>query len=112
MSEPAVPESLYLFGCGVSGPRGATAEVVGNKAVSLIRMAAAGLPIPPGFVLPTTLCLRYLQGGCRLPEDTGRAPLRGYQGRSRRRPVCPSAATGIPCWSPCARGHRSRCRGC
>ncbi len=55
MSELGVPESLYLFGCGVSGPRGATAEVVGNKAVSLIRMAAAGLPIPPGFVLPTTL---------------------------------------------------------
>jgi pyruvate,orthophosphate dikinase len=52
------------------GPHGATPEVVGNKAMGLIRMVAAGLPIPPGFVLPTTLCLRYLQGGNQLPEGT------------------------------------------
>jgi pyruvate,orthophosphate dikinase len=38
------------------------AEEVGNKAFNLMRMAAAGLPVPPGFVLP----VRW----CGLPRDT------------------------------------------
>ena len=109
MSEPGVPESLYLFGCGVSGPRGATAEVVGNKAVSLIRMAAAGLPIPPGFVLPTTLGLRYLQGGCRLPEDAGELLCEGIKQVEKatglsfggdRRPLLVSVRSGAPVSMP------------
>jgi pyruvate,orthophosphate dikinase len=33
-------------------------------------MAQAGLPVPPGFVLPTTLCRAYFQGGGRLSEGT------------------------------------------
>ncbi len=32
------------------------AEEVGNKAWNLMRMAAAGLPVPAGFVLPTLWC--------------------------------------------------------
>ena len=32
------------------------AAEVGNKAWNLMRMAAAGLPVPPGFVLPTLWC--------------------------------------------------------
>lgn len=32
------------------------AEVIGAKAANLARMAALGLPVPPAFVLPVTLC--------------------------------------------------------
>jgi len=59
-----------LIGCKAASPQGASAEIVGNKAANLIRMAQAGLPVPAGFVLPTTLCRAYLQGGERLPEGT------------------------------------------
>jgi pyruvate,orthophosphate dikinase len=59
---------LYLFGGRGPSPGVATAEVVGSKAANLIRMAEAGLPVPPGFVLPTALCRAYCQGGQRLPE--------------------------------------------
>src|SRR5262249_34885755 len=52
------------------GEGSATAEVVGNKGANLIRMAEAGLPVPPGFVLPTGLCRAYFQSGQRLPEGT------------------------------------------
>ena len=31
-------------------------NVVGNKAWNLMRMAQAGLPVPPAFVLPTSWC--------------------------------------------------------
>ncbi len=32
------------------------AEAVGNKAFNLMRLAQAGLPVPPAFVLPTSWC--------------------------------------------------------
>jgi len=61
---------LHVFGCAGTTPRGATAEVVGNKAANLICMAKVGLPVPPGFVLPTALCRTYLQSGQHLLEGT------------------------------------------
>jgi pyruvate,orthophosphate dikinase len=60
---------LHLFACKAASPDGVTVEVVGGKAAGLIRMAAAGLPVPPGFVLPTTLCQAYFQAGRRLPPN-------------------------------------------
>jgi pyruvate,orthophosphate dikinase len=70
MEPPTPPGDLYAFACGTASPRGATAEVVGGKAANLIRMAAAGLPVPPGFVLPTALCRAYFRDGQRIPECT------------------------------------------
>ena len=39
-----------------------SAEVVGNKAANLARMAALGLPVPPAFVLPIELCAAIARG--------------------------------------------------
>jgi len=39
------------------------AEEVGNKAWNLMRMAQAGLPVPPAFVLPTAWCQRTDSAG-------------------------------------------------
>jgi pyruvate,orthophosphate dikinase len=63
---------VYVLACGTPpAPLGhATgAEILGNKAANLLRMAEAGLPVPPAFVLPTALCRAYLQQGRRLPAD-------------------------------------------
>ena len=38
------------------------AEVVGSKAANLARLAALGLPVPPAFVLPISLCGRIVNG--------------------------------------------------
>jgi pyruvate,orthophosphate dikinase len=46
----------------------ATREHIGNKAHGLVRMAAAGLPIPPAFVLGTDACRAFFELGGRLPE--------------------------------------------
>lgn len=61
---------LYLFGCRSAGPSDAPSETVGNKAANLIRMAAASLLVPPGFVLPTNLCRAFLENHGRLPAGT------------------------------------------
>ena len=46
---------LYFIFPGERMPPGGATEV-GNKALNLMRMAAAGMPVPPGFVLPTVWC--------------------------------------------------------
>jgi len=40
-------------------------ERIGSKAHNLMRMAALGLPVPPGFVVCTDLCHAFLQHGWR-----------------------------------------------
>jgi pyruvate,orthophosphate dikinase len=44
---------VFQFGHGIGPSPGASLEVVGNKAWHLMRLAEAGLPVPPGFVLGT-----------------------------------------------------------
>lgn len=68
MSAPASSDHVYLVGCGVEDGRDASDEILGHKAGNLIRMAKAGLPVPPGFVLSTSLCREYFERGRRLPD--------------------------------------------
>jgi pyruvate,orthophosphate dikinase len=49
----------------IGGDRPATtdaADEIGTKAAGLARMAAAGVPVPPAFVLPISLCARINAG--------------------------------------------------
>ena len=56
MADALVPDpGVTMIAAGVVPPPGGAADV-GNKAWNLIRMATAGLPVPPGFVLPTSWC--------------------------------------------------------
>jgi pyruvate,orthophosphate dikinase len=109
MASPNPPADLYLFGCGAASPPGATAAVVGNKAANLIRMAEAGLPVPPGFVLPTALCRAYFHGGQQLPESTAeflRQGSREVEKATRltfggdRRPLLVAVRSGAPVSMP------------
>ena len=61
-----LPET-YLFGGGLASGGSPGVELLGGKAAKLMRMAEAGLPVPPGFVLPTTMCRQYFDAGGRLP---------------------------------------------
>lgn len=49
---------LYPILPNAALPKGGAAEV-GNKAWNLMRMAGAGIAVPPGFVLPTWWCREY-----------------------------------------------------
>ena len=65
---------IARIGYGATGQY--PADLVGGKAANLARMAALGLPVPPAFVLPISLCTATLNG------DPGRA---GFDGRPERR---------------------------
>jgi pyruvate,orthophosphate dikinase len=68
MPEPERWNNVYLLGCGTAERCSVSAQILGHKAANLIRMAEAGLPVPPGFVLATPLCREYFGRGHRLPE--------------------------------------------
>src|SRR5438309_945238 len=41
--------------------------LLGGKGAGLCEMMSMGLPIPPGFVIATTVCEEFYEGGGRLP---------------------------------------------
>jgi pyruvate,orthophosphate dikinase len=79
------------------------AEIVGGKAANLARMAALGLPVPPAFVLPISLCAATASGEADAARDLAAALAEGMQfleqttGKTfgdRRRPLLVSVRSG------------------
>jgi len=92
---------IVRIGKGFTGEH--SPEVIGSKAANLARMAAIGLPVPPAFVLPISLCGEILQGDSRarasLAEGLteGIAFLEEQTGKSfgdARRPLLVSVRSG------------------
>ena len=53
---------LYFFDEGVTDRK-----LLGGKGAGLCEMTSLGLPIPPGFVITTSVCEEFYRGGQRLP---------------------------------------------
>ena len=99
---------VFLIGCGPDELAGA-AEELGFKAANLLRLARLGVPVPPAFVLGTSWCRAFLDGGAALPEGTREqlgAALRqlesatGLAFGSARRPLLVSVRSGAPVSMP------------
>jgi len=60
---------VFRFGGGYRNDDPATRDksIVGGKGANLAEMAGIGLPVPPGFTIPTGECLRYLAEGSLTP---------------------------------------------
>jgi pyruvate,orthophosphate dikinase len=78
-------------------------DIVGSKAANLARISAIGLPVPPAFVLPISLCERIVQGDASARETLaeglteGVAFLEDQTGKvfgDRRRPLLVSVRSG------------------
>lgn len=59
---------IVAFGGGAPAPAGLGKNELGGKGGNLVEMASIGLPVPPGFVIPTHLCHQYYDAGGRLPD--------------------------------------------
>ena len=59
-------------------------EVLGNKGLSIARMVALGLPVPPAFALPIDECRRFHAAGESLDEELWAAVLDGITGLEER----------------------------
>ena len=80
-----------------------SADIVGGKAANQARMAALGLPVPPAFVLPISLCAATVNGEASAAQDLAAALAEGIQflekttGKKfgdRRRPLLVSVRSG------------------
>jgi len=104
VTDDRTPE-LYVIAPGAALPRGGAAEV-GNKAWNLMRLAAAGLRVPPGFALPTHWCRKLKSDAAAdlaTPLRRGIAWLEQTSGLgfgSPRRPLLVSVRSGAPVSMP------------
>ncbi len=64
-----MPQRLLIpFGGSVPSAHHLGKTHLGGKGANLAEMAGIGLPVPPGFTIPTTLCEQYYTAGKRLPD--------------------------------------------
>jgi pyruvate,orthophosphate dikinase len=62
-------KEVYEFGPGRADGTGAMKDVLGGKGAGLAEMCLLGLPVPPGFTIPTTVCPRWYAGGRKVPRS-------------------------------------------
>lgn len=99
-------EDVAVLGAAAADPDDVTA--LGAKGAGLLRMARAGLPVPPAFILPTSVCAVSLDEGglseqaCRLVDQGVRhlEQRTGTRFGAARRPLLLSARSGAPVSMP------------
>jgi pyruvate,orthophosphate dikinase len=72
-------KSIYFFGPGRAEGRGDMKDVLGGKGAGLAEMSRAGIPVPPGFTIATTVCNDFYKGGKKIPKGLD-AEMKKYVG--------------------------------
>jgi pyruvate,orthophosphate dikinase len=62
-------KNIYRFGMGATEGDAKMRDHLGGKGANLAEMAAAGLPVPPGFTISTGVCARAIERNGELPDD-------------------------------------------
>jgi pyruvate,orthophosphate dikinase len=73
-------QTIYSFGNGKADGRGDMKDVLGGKGAGLAEMSRAGIPVPPGFTLATSICMEYYRNGRKVPGGLDGA-MKKYLGR-------------------------------
>jgi pyruvate,orthophosphate dikinase len=62
------PKMTYCWGASKTEGNATFKELLGGKGANLAEMTSIGLPVPPGFTIPTTICEAYYDQGERMPK--------------------------------------------
>ncbi|WP_445492123.1 pyruvate, phosphate dikinase [Rhodopseudomonas sp. RCAM05734] len=60
---------VYSFGDGKAEGKAGLRDLLGGKGANLAEMANLGLPVPPGFTIPTTVCTYFYAHDKSYPKD-------------------------------------------
>ncbi|MFZ1988244.1 MAG: PEP/pyruvate-binding domain-containing protein [Alphaproteobacteria bacterium] len=103
------PDAIQVIEQGGPPPANGALMSVGGKAFNLLKLAAIGFPVPPGFVLPTSMCSRWIAGEAPSP-DAFRTLISGAVERLERasglgfgdprKPLLVSVRSGAPASMP------------
>nr|AIT69973.1 pyruvate orthophosphate dikinase [Heterosiphonia pulchra] len=72
---PVEPRYLYSFRPGHSDATHPTAALLGGKGCALATMSQMSLPVPPGFILSTSLCARLTSSSSSNSSSTTATPI-------------------------------------
>ncbi|HVG94577.1 MAG TPA: pyruvate, phosphate dikinase, partial [Planctomycetota bacterium] len=62
-------KAIHEFGPGRADGDGSMKEVLGGKGAGLAEMCRLGLPVPPGFTIPTSVCGQFYKAGHKVPRS-------------------------------------------
>src|SRR3954451_4189352 len=60
---------VFTFGDGKAEGKASMRDLLGGKGANLAEMANLGLPVPPGFTLPTTVCTYFYAHDKTYPKE-------------------------------------------
>jgi pyruvate, orthophosphate dikinase len=60
---------VYSFGDGKAEGQSSMRNLLGGKGANLAEMSNLGLPVPPGFTIPTEVCTYYYANGQQYPAE-------------------------------------------
>ena len=60
---------VYTFGDGKAEGQSSMKNLLGGKGANLAEMCNLGLPVPPGFTVPTEVCAYYYDNGNSYPPE-------------------------------------------
>ncbi|MGX4773370.1 pyruvate, phosphate dikinase [Bradyrhizobium guangdongense] len=60
---------VFTFGDGKAEGRSQMRDLLGGKGANLAEMANLGLPVPPGFTIPTSVCTYFYEHGKTYPKE-------------------------------------------
>src|SRR3954466_10186794 len=60
---------VYTFGDGKAEGKAGLKDLLGGKGANLAEMANLGLPVPPGFTIPTSVCTYFYAHGKTYPKE-------------------------------------------
>src|SRR5207237_834937 len=60
---------VYTFGDGKAEGKAGLRDLLGGKGANLAEMANLGLPVPPGFTIPTSVCTYFYANDKTYPKE-------------------------------------------
>ena len=75
LAKPAAKQTVqagkwvYTFGDGRAEGKAGMRDLLGGKGANLAEMANLGLPVPPGFTIPTSVCTYFYANDKTYPKD-------------------------------------------
>ena len=100
---------VFTFGEGKAEGKAGLRDLLGGKGANLAEMANLGLPVPPGFTLPTSVCTYFYAHDKSYPKDM-KAQVEKALDQIGKITGKGLAIPKIPHWCRCAPAAAPRCR--
>jgi pyruvate,orthophosphate dikinase len=75
---------VFTFGDGKAEGKAGLRDLLGGKGANLAEMANLGLPVPPGFTIPTSVCTYFYAHDKSYPKELKAQVEHRAQSRSQR----------------------------